>query len=147
VRIRETVPHHEPVAIVDIGSNSVRLVVYSGAPRIPSIIFNEKVLAGLGASLAETGRLGAEAQERALAAMRRFQLLIRQMQVRKTRVVATAAARDAENGAEFLDRIRGTRLQARSDFRRNGGHSRRRGSDFRHPRGRRDHRRSRRGQP
>ncbi|WP_225421044.1 Ppx/GppA family phosphatase [Sphingomonas parva] len=99
-------PHTEPVAIVDIGSNSVRLVVYSGSPRIPSIIFNEKVLAGLGASLAKTGRLGEEAQERALEAMRRFRLLIGQMDVKRTRVVATAAARDAENGDAFLDRIR-----------------------------------------
>ena len=99
-------PHGDPTAIIDIGSNSVRLVVYSGSARIPSIIFNEKVLAGLGASLAESGRLGSEAQERALAALRRFRLLIGQMQVKRTRVVATAAARDAENGGEFLDRIR-----------------------------------------
>jgi exopolyphosphatase/guanosine-5'-triphosphate,3'-diphosphate pyrophosphatase len=101
----------EPVAIVDIGSNSVRLVVYAGAPRIPSVIFNEKVMAGLGASLAETGRLGEDAQERALAAMRRFRLLIGQMGVRNTRVVATAAARDADNGGEFLDRIRALGLE------------------------------------
>ena len=51
----------EPVAIIDIGSNSVRLVVYSGATRIPSIIFNEKVMAGLGRELGETGALGEEA--------------------------------------------------------------------------------------
>ena len=98
--------HREPLAIIDIGSNSVRLVVYSGAPRIPSVIFNEKVLAGLGAGLAETGRLAPDAQERALSAMRRFKLLIGQMQVTNTRVVATAAARDAANGPAFLDRIR-----------------------------------------
>ena len=45
----------DPVAIVDIGSNSVRLVVYSGATRIPSIIFNEKVMAGLGAGVSDSG--------------------------------------------------------------------------------------------
>ena len=50
-------PDSEPLAIVDIGSNSVRLVVYAGTRRIPSIAFNEKVLAGLGADLARTGRL------------------------------------------------------------------------------------------
>jgi exopolyphosphatase/guanosine-5'-triphosphate,3'-diphosphate pyrophosphatase len=96
----------DPLAIVDIGSNSVRLVVYAGALRIPSIVFNEKVLAGLGADLAETGRLSDEAQDRALAALRRFRLLVDQMEVRRTRVVATAAARDAVNGSAFLDKIR-----------------------------------------
>jgi exopolyphosphatase/guanosine-5'-triphosphate,3'-diphosphate pyrophosphatase len=96
----------EPLAIVDIGSNSIRLVVYAGAPRIPSVIFNEKVLAGLGTGLAETGRLSQQAQDRAIAALKRFRLLIRQMKVKRTRVVATAAARDAANGAEFLDQIR-----------------------------------------
>ena len=99
-------PDSEPLAIVDIGSNSVRLVVYAGTPRIPSIAFNEKVLAGLGAGLAETGRLSDQAQARALAALRRFRLLIDQMQVSRTRVVATAAARDASNGPAFLDQIR-----------------------------------------
>ena len=94
-----------PVAIIDIGSNSVRLVVYSGATRAPSVIFNEKVMAGLGRDMAETGALGEEAQERALSALRRFAVLVRQMGVVKTRTVATAAVRDASNGAAFLDAI------------------------------------------
>ena len=98
--------NREPVAIVDIGSNSIRLVVFSGAPRIPSIVFNEKVLAGLGQGLGETGRLSAIAQERALAALERFRLLLDQMGVRSTRVLATAAVRDASNGAEFLKDVR-----------------------------------------
>jgi exopolyphosphatase/guanosine-5'-triphosphate,3'-diphosphate pyrophosphatase len=95
-----------PVAIIDIGSNSVRLVVYSGATRIPSVIFNEKVMAGLGADMARTGALGEEAQARALAALRRFALLNRQMRVGSTRTVATAAVREASNGAAFLDEVR-----------------------------------------
>jgi exopolyphosphatase/guanosine-5'-triphosphate,3'-diphosphate pyrophosphatase len=98
--------NREPVAIVDIGSNSIRLVVFSGAPRIPSIVFNEKVLAGLGQGLGETGRLSEEAQERALAALRRFRLLIDQMEVRSLRILATAAVRDASNGADFLKAVR-----------------------------------------
>src|SRR5436305_2948755 len=93
----------EPVAIIDIGSNSVRLVVYSGAKRIPSVIFNEKVLAGLGR---EVGEIGEAAQARALAALDRFRLLIRQLKVVRTRVVATAAVREASNGAAFLSRVR-----------------------------------------
>ncbi len=95
-----------PVAIVDIGSNSVRLVVYSGARRIPSVIFNEKVLAGLGKAVGETGAIAPEAGERALAALERFQLLIGQMNVVRTRTVATAAVREASNGAAFLERVR-----------------------------------------
>jgi exopolyphosphatase / guanosine-5'-triphosphate,3'-diphosphate pyrophosphatase len=98
--------HAEPVGIVDIGSNSVRLVVYSGAPRAPSIIFNEKVLAGLGQGLGETGRLAEEPRLRALAALRRFRLLLDRMEVGDLRVLATAAVRDASNGDSFLDEIR-----------------------------------------
>ena len=95
----------EPIAIVDIGSNSVRLVVYSGALRVPTPIFNEKVLAGLGANLAETGELSVKSQERALVALRRYRLLIRHMGIKRIRVVATAAARDARNGAQFVRKI------------------------------------------
>jgi exopolyphosphatase / guanosine-5'-triphosphate,3'-diphosphate pyrophosphatase len=105
--------HAEPIAIVDIGSNSVRLVVYSGAPRAPSIIFNEKVLAGLGQGLGETGMLGAGPQARALAALRRFRLLVDQMEVRELRVLATAAVRDASNGDSFLDSIRAIGFEPR----------------------------------
>jgi exopolyphosphatase/guanosine-5'-triphosphate,3'-diphosphate pyrophosphatase len=96
----------EPEAIVDIGSNSVRLVVYAGAPRIPSVIFNEKVLAGLGQGLAETGALAEEPQKRALSALRRFRLLAEQMAVREPHVLATAAVRDASNGDRFLEEVR-----------------------------------------
>src|ERR1700741_1384444 len=97
----------QPVAIIDIGSTSVRLVVYSGATRIPSVIFNEKVLAGLGRGVGETGAVAAPAEARALPAFARFRLLVRQMKVVRTRVVATAAVREASNGAAFLKRVRG----------------------------------------
>ncbi len=95
-----------PVAIIDIGSNSVRLVVYSGATRIPSVIFNEKIMAGLGRSADAGGALTEEAQARALGALQRFRLLTRQMGVVRIRVVATAAVRDAANRELFLRRIR-----------------------------------------
>ena len=96
----------EPFAIIDIGSNSVRLVVYAGNRRVPDLVFNEKVMAGLGRGLQETGELAPEAQARALAAMRRFRLLTRQMDVGEVTVVATAAVRDASNGPEFLAEVR-----------------------------------------
>lgn len=101
----------QPIAIIDIGSNSVRLVVYSAATRIPAVIFNEKVMAGLGRGLAETGELSASSRHRALAAMRRFRILTRQMGVSRTRVVATAAVRDASNGADFLKEVRAIGFQ------------------------------------
>lgn len=87
---------------MDIGSNSVRLVVHEGHPRVPSLIFNEKVMAGLGLDLAETGRIGREAGNRALRALTRFALLCRAFAVDRVEAIATAAVRDAANGAEFL---------------------------------------------
>jgi exopolyphosphatase/guanosine-5'-triphosphate,3'-diphosphate pyrophosphatase len=91
-----------PVATVDIGSNSVRLVVYEGLTRAPTPIYNEKVLCGLGRHVATTGRLDDDAVERALRALARFRVLCRTMNVSDVFVLATAAARDASNGPAFL---------------------------------------------
>ncbi len=90
-------------AIIDIGSNSIRLVVYDGAARLPAILFNEKVMAGLGRSLAETGTIGEESLTLATAALARFSSLAREMEVDSLRTVATAAVREARNGARLLD--------------------------------------------
>lgn len=92
----------ETMAIVDIGSNSVRLVVYETLARSPAQVFNEKEMAGLGRQVATTGRLAADAIDIALSALRRFRILCDAMQVDSVRVIATAAARDAKNGPEFL---------------------------------------------
>ena len=92
-------------AIIDIGSNSVRLVVYNGPKRAPAVLFNEKVMAGLGAGLAETGRLSDSAMALSLTALRRFKMLVSEMSVSHLRVVATAAARDASNARAFLNDI------------------------------------------
>jgi exopolyphosphatase/guanosine-5'-triphosphate,3'-diphosphate pyrophosphatase len=67
----------EPMGVVDIGSNSVRLVVYEGAVRSPTPIFNEKVLCGLGRQVGSTGHLGEESVARALAALSRFKAIAR----------------------------------------------------------------------
>lgn len=91
------------IAIIDIGSNSVRLVVYQGAARLPAILFNEKVMAGLGRGLSETGTIGASSLAMARSALARFALLAREMQVSELRTVATAAVREASNGAELID--------------------------------------------
>lgn len=95
-----------PVGIIDIGSNSVRFVAYGGSERVPSMLFNEKVMAGLGRGLARDGRLEEQAMDRALEALARFRLLAKEMRLKKLHVVATAAVRDAENGGDFLDAAR-----------------------------------------
>lgn len=92
----------KPVSIIDIGSNSVRLVVYEGARRSPTPIFNEKVLAGLGRTIATTGRLDEAGIKRGLAALARFRALNTRLDVQETHVIATAAVREAENGAGFV---------------------------------------------
>lgn len=89
-------------AIIDIGSNSVRLVVYDGPRRIPFILFNEKVMAGLGASLGKTGTIEPAAMKRSIAALGRYKHLCEEMGVASLRCVATAAVRDASNGPELL---------------------------------------------
>lgn len=89
--------------IIDIGSNSIRLVVYQGPARLPAPLFNEKVMAGLGRGLAETGQLAPQALELAIEALERFAALARDMEVESLRTVATAAVRDAANGHVLLD--------------------------------------------
>lgn len=101
---RSEPPRYRPVAVVDIGSNSVRLVVYDGLKRSPSPVFNEKILCGLGRGVAITGKLSDEGIARALAALRRFRTLAAQIGVKQIYAVATAAAREASNGPAFVDR-------------------------------------------
>lgn len=100
-------------AIIDIGSNTVRLVVYGGPPRAPAILLNEKVTAKLGKGVAENGRLAGKASANALAALARYRTLLDLGGVRRVDVVATAAVRDASNGAEFLDQVRALGLSPR----------------------------------
>ena len=76
--------------------------MYAGPPRIPTPIFNEKVIAGLGSNTDRYGPLPVRAREMTLAALRRFKLLIEHMKVKQTHVVATAAIRDAADGPEFV---------------------------------------------
>jgi len=95
----------EPVAVVDIGSNSVRLVVYEGLTRSPTPIFNEKVLCGLGRHVASLGRLEETSVTMAIESITRFRALARQIGVGAIHVIATAAVREASNGAAFVERV------------------------------------------
>jgi exopolyphosphatase/guanosine-5'-triphosphate,3'-diphosphate pyrophosphatase len=94
--------HGPPVAVIDIGSNSVRLVVYEGLTRSPTPLFNEKALCGLGREVQTKGMLAADAVEKALAALKRFRALCDTMRVERLWVLATAAAREAGNGPAFV---------------------------------------------
>ncbi len=93
-----------PVAIVDIGSNSVRLVIYENGTRDAATVQNEKAICGIGRDMVSTGRLHAEGCTEALAALARFRLIADGLGVEIREAVATAAARDAVNGAEFIAR-------------------------------------------
>lgn len=107
----------EPIGVIDIGSNSVRLVVYEGATRSLTPIFNEKVLCGLGRSVASTGMLAAEAVERAIHALLRFRTIANVLGIKCVKAIATAAVREAGNGAEFIRRaeqVSGVRIEVLS---------------------------------
>ena len=94
----------EPISVIDIGSNSIRLNVYEGARRSPSIIFSEKVTCALGRSLDDNGLLSEESMQKAFLAFRRFRALSRQLGSTKIHAIATAAPRDAANGTEFIEK-------------------------------------------
>src|SRR3954462_239669 len=102
------------VAVIDIGSNSVRLVVYAAMERSLVSIFNEKALCGLGREVQSTGLLAPDAVGKALTALRRFRALCRIMKVGRVFAIATAACRDASNGPDFIakaERICGVRIE------------------------------------
>jgi exopolyphosphatase/guanosine-5'-triphosphate,3'-diphosphate pyrophosphatase len=95
-------PRSTSVAVIDIGSNSVRLVVYESLTRSLVTLFNEKALCGLGREVQSTGLLAEDAVTKALTALRRFRALCRVMKVDRVYAIATAAARDASNGPAFI---------------------------------------------
>jgi exopolyphosphatase/guanosine-5'-triphosphate,3'-diphosphate pyrophosphatase len=93
-----------PIAIVDIGSNSVRLVIYETQERVAATLQNEKSICAIGRDMVTSGRLHAEGCAAALEALARFRLIADGLNVEYRDAVATAAARDASNGAEFIRR-------------------------------------------
>ena len=93
------------VAVVDIGSNTVRLVVYDAPTRLPIPVFNEKAECGLVRGLNETGRLNPEGVEEAIRSLKRFSLLSESMNVEEIALLATAAVREAADGQAFVERI------------------------------------------
>ncbi|HYM18972.1 MAG TPA: Ppx/GppA phosphatase family protein [Micropepsaceae bacterium] len=95
---------NRPVAVVDIGSNSVRLVIYEGPWRHASALHNEKSICAIGRNMVSTGKLDADGMEFAVETLTRFRELCAGHNVRNVGAVATAAARDASNGRDFIRR-------------------------------------------
>ncbi|WP_455478279.1 exopolyphosphatase [Bartonella sp. B10] len=92
----------KPIAVIDIGSNSVRLVIYEGLVRSPTVLFNEKILCGLGQGVAKNGFLEEKSSEMALRTLKRFRALCQQIGADEVYTLATAAAREAKNGSAFI---------------------------------------------
>jgi len=97
-----------PVAVLDIGSNSVRLVVYERHARSLTPLYNEKSACALGRGLAQTGRLAYENIDRALTAIQRFALVTRLMKAGEVYILATSAVRDASNSDAFVNAVEAT---------------------------------------
>ncbi len=99
-------PSSRQAAVIDVGSNSVRLVIYRLDGRAIWTVYNEKALAGLGRDLPSTGRLSPDGVEVALTAIRRFRALLDGWRAEDVTAAATAAVREAADGPAFLKRIR-----------------------------------------
>ncbi len=93
------------VGVIDIGSNSVRLVVFDGAARSPAYFYNEKVMCGLGRGITESGVLNPKGRDRALRALDRFTAVVEHMGLQSLTAVATAAVREADDGLEFCREV------------------------------------------
>lgn len=97
--------HEGKIGIIDIGSNSVRLVVYDGMKRSPMPVFNEKSMCELGKGVAESGQLNPEGAIQARECIARFLAMAQVMDVVELYIIATAAVRDAEDGKAFVKAI------------------------------------------
>ena len=105
IRSPMLVPYPHSQGVIDIGSNSVRMMVYHAPVRVPLPLFNEKYYCGLGKGLASTGKLNAGGKEEALRALDRFMVMSKRLCVDQMTVLATAAIRDAKDGKAFVEKI------------------------------------------
>jgi len=96
----------KPVGVIDIGSNTVRLVVYSGLMRAPVPIYNEKSICALGKGLESSGCLNPDGIHSALKVLSRFKTLATMMHVERLDILATAAVRDARDGRTFIKQVK-----------------------------------------
>ena len=99
-------PEGRQAAVIDVGSNSVRLVIYRLDGRAIWTVYNEKALAGLGRDLPATGRLSPDGVEVAVTALRRYRAVLDGWDALDVTACATAAVREAADGPFFLKRVR-----------------------------------------
>jgi exopolyphosphatase/guanosine-5'-triphosphate,3'-diphosphate pyrophosphatase len=104
-KVSDSAPRGKHIAVIDIGSNSIRLVVYHDSGRAPLAVFNEKVMCSLGRGIETTRKLSPDGVALALTTLLRFKTMADAMNVAWLQVVATAAVRDARNGPAFVERI------------------------------------------
>lgn len=96
---------HQFRAVIDIGSNSIRLVIFDGPRRAPLSICNEKALCGLGRDLEPGGTLNPDAVAEAIATLKRFKLILNAYSNPPVQAIATSAVREASNGADFVEMV------------------------------------------
>ena len=96
-----------PVAVIDIGSNSARIVVYHLEGGLSTqILASSRGSLRLVRELDATHRLSREAQERAFTALQDFRAIALGAGATRTFALATAAVRDAENGQAFMAEVK-----------------------------------------
>lgn len=103
---RDAVSPSARFGVIDVGSNSIRLVVFDTLGLVPAPVFNERTMCGLGAGLRETRRLGDAPIAAATECLARYTLIARELGATELEILATAAVREAENGEEFVASIR-----------------------------------------
>ncbi len=91
--------------IIDLGSNSIRLVIFEGLSRNPHVIFNEKAIIGLARGLNETGNLNPAASDLAITIISRYNAIASGFNCERLEILATAAVREASDGSNFLARV------------------------------------------
>ncbi len=108
-----------PIAVIDVGSNSIRSLVVDVLPDGSQRVLNdEREMVRLASGLTRRGRLSQQAVRRALAALKRMAEIARARGVRRFAVVGTSAIRQAGNRRAFIDRVRaetGLRLRVVSE--------------------------------
>ncbi len=98
-------PHtrHQPIGVIDIGSHSIRMVIYRHYGRYPLPLFNERVTVKLGEGLDNNETLSPEKIELGLSTLRRFSHIMQAISLERTFVIATAAVRRAKNATDFTE--------------------------------------------
>ena len=91
------------IAVIDIGSNSIRLVIFDRYGRYPYPLFNERITCQLGANLQQTKMLREDRIDHALETLKRFSRIVKTADLGSVHAIATAAARQAVNAKDFLD--------------------------------------------